>query len=91
MSRRGENGSSEHPWIGHIVVQWQERHPSDYLVHEKIVWSGQPRWDAPGYSSDEAENQAREDAANRLAEVLSFLCGPGWLRTRPPTPELDAT
>ena len=73
-----QEGYDEYPWVGDIVVQWEEQSGTEHVLHERIVWTGEPRWDAPGYSTEEAENQARRDAANRLADLMSVLC------TRPP-------
>ncbi len=70
-----EEGYAEYPWVGDIVVQWEEQPPGrDPVLHQTVVWTSPPRWDAPGYSSDDAEDLARRDAARRLAEVLSQLC-----------------
>ncbi len=75
--RHPREGYDEYPWVGDIVVQWEEQQHADYVLHERVVWSGEPRWDEPGYSIDSAENQARRDAAHRLADVMVALCGTG--------------
>lgn len=75
VRRHPREGYDEYPWVGDIVVQWEEQQHADYVLHERVVWSGEPRWDEPGYGSDSAENQARQDAADRLADVMIALCG----------------
>ena len=70
-----EEGYDEYPWVGDIVVQWEEQSGTGPVRRETVVWTSAPRWDAPGYSSDDAEDLARRDAADRLAQVLSRLCG----------------
>lgn len=69
-----EEGYEEYPWVGDIVVQWEEFQHAEAVLHERVVWTGEPQWDAPGYSSEDAENRAMRAAASRLADLMSMLC-----------------
>ena len=81
-----DEGYDEYPWVGDIVVQWTETTPDgDAVLCHRTVWTSEPRWDAPGYGSDEAENAARRDAALRLADALTELCAGGRARDGEPT------
>ncbi len=74
--RKTDEGLDEHPYVGSLVVQWEEVDASapTRIVHEIPVWTSKPYWDAPGYASDEAENAARQEAVEVLAEALRGLC-----------------
>ncbi len=66
------NDHGDYPFLGSVIVQWEEVRPDDdrRVVHEIIVWTGQPHYDAPGYATEEAENAARQEAAEWLASRL---------------------
>ncbi len=78
--RKTDQGLDEHPYVGSVVVQWEEVDPSapTRIVHEIPVWTSKPHWDAPGYATEQAENAARKEAAEALAEALRGLCRPSY-------------